>query len=295
MDVMLAQRGEVKDLPALASAGYLFDLKIDGVRALVTIDGTDITIKSRRGEDITGKYPEVVGALREQGEQRVVLDCEIAVCDNRGLPSWERTHKRDAQVNRIARWAAHMPATLFVFDCLQYRGIDMRSRPFAARRERVETLTAAWDTPRLQAVLHGVTEAAMWAVVSDFDLEGLVAKRADSPYRPGRSRDWIKIKRTRTATCLVGGFDPGEGSRADTFGALHLYLLDEHQELVPVGRVGSGFTFADLKRVKNLLGRPPLMVDVEYLDVRSGVLRQPVFRGVRDDIDVADCTMTQLT
>lgn len=289
---MLAQRGSVDDLNL---PGYVHDLKIDGVRCIAEVNEGQVVLKSRRGSDITARYPEVVQALHGTGEPgRLVLDCEIAVCDDKGLPSWEHTHKRDAQQSQIQRWASHMPASLFVFDCLTYRGIDMTERPYSARRDYVEALTGQWDNPRLQATISHAAGDALWAVVCEHQLEGVVAKRIGAPYRPGRSRDWIKIKRTRTVTCLVGGFDPGEGSRRDSFGALHLYLLDDKDELVPVGRVGSGFSHADLRRVKNLLGRPPLLVEVEYLDVRSGVLRQPVFKGVREDVEVADATMAQL-
>ncbi len=293
---MLAQRGKVTDLPTLARDGYLFDLKIDGVRCLAEVFDGDVILKSRKGADITARYPEITKALHRTGEPgRLLLDCEIAVCDPQGLPSWELTHKRDAQVRSIDRWSQHMPATLFVFDCLQHRGIDMRSRPFEKRRHHLETLVQEWNDPRINAVLHTGNADALWQVVCDHNLEGVVAKHAASGYRPGRSRDWVKVKRTHTATCLVGGFDPGEGSRAATFGALHLYLLDDKQSLVQVGKVGSGFSFSDLRRVASLLTKPPLMVEVEYLDVRSGVLRQPVFRGVRTDVEVADCTMKQLT
>lgn len=293
MNVMLAQRGKVEDLPTLARDGYLFDLKIDGVRCIAKVEDGEVVLLSRKDTDITARYPEIVGALR-QVQGRFVLDGEIAVCDVDGLPSWELTHKRDAQVRQIDRWARHMPATLFVFDILQHQGIDIRRRPWTARRHLVEDLTERWQQEHVKATINSAAGDALWSVVCEHQLEGVVAKRADAAYHSGRSRDWVKIKRTHTVTCLVGGFDPGEGSRADTFGALHLFLLNDEQALVPVGRVGSGFSFADLKRVKGLLSKPPLMVEVEYLDVRSGVLRQPVFRGVRTDVDVADCTMTQL-
>lgn len=294
---MLAHRADPADVAKLNGAGYLWDLKIDGVRCLAEVQDGVVRLTSRTGADMTRRYPEIVAVLSVAFPSgRVVLDGELAVSDERGLPSWPRTHKRDAQQSRVSRWVETHPAIYHVFDILEYGEKDMRPWAFGNRRQVLEQEARHWQhSAHLQPVLHAHDGATLWGVVEEFRLEGMIAKRADSPYRSGRSRDWLKIKRTSTVTCLVGGTDPGEGSRASTFGALHLYLLDEQGQLVPVGKVGSGFSDRELRVVAEALTNPPVIVEVEHLDVSpDGQLRQPVFQRLRTDVTVTECTITQL-
>lgn len=293
--MMLACRGQVDEIERLQERGFLFDLKIDGVRCRAIVDNGEITLESRAGIPMTSRYPEIVAALKDACPTgRIVLDGEIAVNDERGLPSWPLTHKRDAQQRGAQRWAERLPATYFMFDILELGSRDLRSWAYANRRQVLVEETDGWpDT--LVTTLFSTDGAALWRVVCEHQLEGMIAKRPDAPYRDGRSTDWVKIKRTATASCLVGGFDPGEGSRANTFGCLHLYLLNDGA-LVPVGKVGSGFSERELKEVMHAMHHPPLIVEVEYLDVSpDGQLRQPVFQRVRTDLAVTDCTIDQLT
>ena len=295
--MMLAARGTVDDVERLTSQGYLFDLKIDGVRCVAEVDGGVVRLTSRSGADMTRRYPEVSSALAAAcPEGRLVLDGEIAVNDDRGLPSWPLTHKRDAQQSRVSRWAESLPATYYAFDILELDAVDMRRWAFGNRRQVLVEETQRWASPTLQPVLHSTDGPALWAVVCEHRMEGVIAKRPGAAYHPGRSRDWVKIKRTSTVSCLVGGFDPGEGSRSSTFGALHLYLLDQDQALVPVGKVGSGFSDRELVKVMRALHHPPVIVEVEHLDVSpDGQLRQPVFNRLRDDLRATDCTLDQLS
>lgn len=293
--MMLANRGHVDDILRLQQVGSIFDLKIDGVRCLATIEDGTVSLESRQKVTITGQYPEVVGVLAGLRSGLWVLDGEIAVNDEQGLPSWPLTAKRNAQTRFTAGWAAKLPATYYVFDVLVADGEDVRGKPLTERRE----ILAGLD---LTMVLSTTDGAALWDVVMQHRLEGIVAKRPSSRYHSGRSSDWVKIKHTQTVTCLVGGFDPGEGSRASTFGALHLYLLNDKGEPVQVGKVGSGFSDRELREVMrvlhhpDLLTQPPLIVEVEYLDFSpGGLLRQPVFQRVRRDASVAECTLEQLT
>lgn len=292
---MLAQRGRVEDdLAPLGEAGYLFDLKIDGVRCLATVEDGQVTLVSRAGVTFTYQYPDVVAALRTLPPGRWVLDGEIAVSDERGLPSWPLTAKRNSQVRNTSGWAAKLPATYHVFDLLEHDGQDLRPWALGNRRHVLREALAEVD-PGVRAVLSSYDGQAMWQVVVEHHLEGVVAKRPGSPYRNGRSSDWVKIKRTQTVTCLVGGYDPGEGHRADTFGALHLYLISHEGLLVQVGKVGSGFSNREVDQVMHALHHTPLVVEVEYLDVSpDGLLRQPVFQRIRSDVTVADCTLDQL-
>lgn len=294
-DLMLAKRGRVEDIEDLQRRGSLFDLKIDGIRCVACVEQGTVEMRSRSGEEISVRFPEIKDDLIRQFGQsagRFVLDGEIAVLDDRGLPSWPLTHKRQA---RGARAAQTLPAHFHVFDILQAGTLDLRGTAYANRRQILEHELRTTGPTRLLPVLHSPDGMALWGVVTDHQLEGMIAKRPDAPYRGGRSGDWVKIKRTSTVTCLVGGSDPGTGSRAATFGNLHLYLLDEHQTLVPVGKVGSGFSEKELQQVHEAMQHPPLIVEVEYLDVSpDGQLRQPVFQRVRSDVTVTDCTVGQL-
>lgn len=292
--MMLATRGDVEDIARLQEDGWLFDLKIDGVRCVATIDAGKVTLSSRSDSDITSRYPEVVAALQAAfPTQRVVLDGEMAVCGDDGYPSWAHTMKRNAQVRKAAYWAEHLPARFYAFDILEVEGQSLRGHGYANRRQILEAeLSGA--PPQLQLTPMTADGEALWALVEDRDLEGLVAKRPDSQYRDGRSPNWVKVKRVRTVTCAVGGFDEGTGDRASTFGALHLYLLDE-DELVQVGKVGSGFSEFELRKVVKALDNPPVIVEVEYLDYNGEALRQPVFKRLRSDADLSECSISQLT
>lgn len=297
--MMLATRGRVEDLTRLRDLGYTFDLKIDGVRCHAKIaKGGVVTLWSRAGVNITTQYPEIVAALSvavPHGDWE--FDGEIAVNNEAGLPSWPLTAKRNAQTRQTSGWAAKLPATFYLFDMLTHDGDDVRSWTYERRREMLNIEMMAWaSSPHLQLVLHSDDPEALWDLVNKYDLEGIVAKRLSSTYRDKRTPDWVKVKRTSTVTCMVGGFEPGEGSRAGTFGALLLYLIDDQEQLVPVGKVGSGFSNSEVQQVMARLSEPPLIVEVEYLDfTRDGVLRQPVFQRIRTDAAVTDCTLDQLT
>lgn len=295
--MMLAQRGAVDDIADLQERGYLFDLKIDGVRCQAEVDSGEVRLYSRQGTPMEHRYPEVVEALLVAcPEGRLVLDGEIAVDGPDGLPSWPLSHKRDAQQSAIRVWVERLPAVFYAFDVLE-GSEDIRSWPYERRRQQLEWLAMRWPREHLRPVLHSADGLALWDVVTTHRLEGMVAKKSQSPYRDHkRTREWVKVKRTSTVTCLVGGTDPGEGSRAATFGALHLYLLDSDHQLVQVGKVGSGFSARELVDIVDLLEkRVPLIVEVEHLDVSpDGQLRQPVFQRVRTDVGMLDCMLDQL-
>lgn len=298
--VMLATPGNGSDDPLnvirfLQEQGrWVFEFKYDGVRAVIVISNGKVTIINRRERDITFRYPDIVQQLT--GLPDMVLDGEIVCCDTRGRPDFHLIHRRDAQESaaRAARLAASIPAQYVVFDVLIRGGEDLRGRPYWFRHEALI---------RLGLAEHGVvvpptsTDGAMlWAAVEELGLEGLVAKRKDSTYRSGESPAWVKIKRWRRLSALVGGYTPGEGSRASTFGALCLRLLGDNDTLVDVGDVGSGFSEADIREIWQLLasGGPPIVVEVQYLELsRSGRLRSPVFVGIRSDVDPHACTLDQ--
>ncbi len=207
MEFMLAERGRHEDLGKLAATGYVFDLKIDGIRAFVRTDGTPAVVMTSRNDlDLTARFPELVTALRALNTPGVTLDAEIAVPDSSGLPSWPLTQRRTAQRSAPGRMALDLPAVLYVFDVLELDGTDTTTWPFRQRRAALEELATRWDG-RLSTTVCSPDPWSLWQLVREHHLEGLIAKRGDSRYHRGRSRDWIKIKATQTLSALVGGVE----------------------------------------------------------------------------------------
>jgi bifunctional non-homologous end joining protein LigD len=293
-EVMLASRADLdpeQTIAALTRAGWLFELKFDGIRAVITrtLEGS-VRITNRRGADITVRYPDVVETWSVMESFTGVVDGEIIVTDGLGRPDFAAAHLRDAQstVSRIRRLAAQYPAVLMPFDVLERDGVDLRAQPYTDRREALEAMLSG------PVPMSSTDGAAMWAFVREQQLEGLIAKRPDAAYRPGRQKAWVKIKSTRRISALVGGIVPGKGSRGD-IGALELYLLDQGV-LRPIGQVGSGMSMRDMALLRERAASgTPTVVDVEFLEVApSGVLRMPVFKGIRTDVSPLDCTLDTL-
>lgn len=278
---------------------WTFEFKYDGVRALVILDGGTVRIINRNGRDITHRYPDVVEHLQAVPDLRGVFDGEIVCLDENGRPDFSRIHRRDAQESpkAVAVLAKAMPARLVAFDILEYEGADLRLRRYVDRRKYLEDLAAVLAGGSVVVPPVSADGETMWKVVADMGLEGLVAKRDDSRYQGRRSGAWVKIKRVHRLSALVSGYDPGEGHRAATFGCLHLSLVDEEMRLVPIGSVGTGFTDADCSLIADRLqgNDHPIIVDVDYLEFSpGGQLRQPSFKGVRNDLLPQDCSVRQV-
>lgn len=301
MRFMLAERGTVADLERLAGRGFFFDLKIDGIRALVELSGDAATqlhqerMSSRNGLDLTRRFPDLDEVLSGFGEDGLTLDAEIAVRGPDGLPSWPLTQRRTAQSTPSASLVQELPAHLYVFDVLAIGRQDTTSLPFQRRRGLLEQLAADWSGAVSLTACSRDLEA-VWGLVAANHLEGVIAKAPTSKYRPGRSRDWVKVKATQSLTCLVGGVDWAGVEGDSEPRSLHLYLLNEAGDLVQVGKASAGVSAPMRKQLLAGIQRPPLLVEVEYSQVtKSGVLRHPVVRAVRYDVDVLDCSTDQLT
>ncbi|MEJ7744090.1 MAG: hypothetical protein WKF73_17055 [Nocardioidaceae bacterium] len=308
---MLAARGMPSDLDRLAARGYWFDLKIDGIRALIErrlnsagrnfagLESGDnsvaIGMTSRNGLDLTRRFPELVDVLHQLSGQGVTLDAEIAVLNSAGMPSWPRTLRRTQQSTPTAAMVKELPARLYVFDVLVLGRQNVTSWPFVQRREALEELAAGWPTG-IGLTLCSQDAAAMWNLVVNHSFEGVIAKAPRSRYLPGRSHDWVKIKATHTVTCLVGGAEWAGQEGARDLRSLHLYLVNERGELVQVGKASAGVAAPMRAQLLAGIRNPPLIVEVEYAEISSGgVLRHPVVRAVRDDVDVLACRLDQLT
>ena len=297
---MLAERGSVIDLERLAARGFFFDLKVDGIRALVELSddaeaqSRRVEMSSRNGLDLTRRFPDLVKAVKDLGEQGLTLDGEIAVRGADGLPSWPLTQRRTAQSTPSASLVKELPAHLYVFDVLAIGPQDTTSLPFQRRRDLIEELAAGWPSAVGLTACSRDLEA-VWGLVVANHLEGVIAKAPASTYRSGRSRDWVKVKVTQSLTCLVGGVEWAGAEGVSEPRSLHLYLLAETGDLVQVGKASAGVSAPMRKQLLAGIQSPPLLVEVEYSQVtKSGVLRHPVIRRVRYDVDVLACRTDQL-
>jgi len=282
---------------ALVHTGmWTFELKWDGARMLAFIRDGSVRLKSREGNDITYRYPEVVEALSDAygAGDTVLLDGEIVVYGPDGKPSFPMSHRRDAQgtARSAAGLVASMPATFMVFDILWNCDGDLRAWPY---RERQALLAAECERfiPHASTIRYfppnddGLT---LWSFVNEHALEGLVAKRKDSTYRGGRSHYWVKLKPVRSLSALVAGHRPGPGA-----GALEIALIDGHG-LRRIGHVGSGLTPKHLDEINRRAGAgEAVVIEVQYMELSpNGQLRQPVFKGIRSDVPITDCNISQL-
>ncbi|MDA0352294.1 MAG: ATP-dependent DNA ligase [Chloroflexi bacterium] len=297
---------------------WLFEPKIDGVRALAWIEDGRVTLRSRRENDMTAQYPNLVASLAHQPAHTLLLDGEVAAMDDNGVPSFERLQQRLNLQNpvEVAQADRDTPVVFYVFDILHIDGVDLRRVPLEERRRILRRMLL--PTPFVQFVDHfEVDGLTAYDAAMSLGLEGLVAKRRDSPYDAGkRSQRWRKVKARATADFVVGGYTRGENSRASTFGALSLGYYDDDGNLQPVGGVGSGFTESLLKdvlaRLKPLVieempfataperadvttwVRPELVAEVEFSQITSETnLRAPVFLRLRDDKAPRDVHLDQ--
>ena len=298
-------------LPADEEA-YGYEIKWDGVRAIAYCSAGRVRLESRNLREITDQYPEVRGLGRQLGSRELILDGELVAIDDDGRPSFQRLQRRMhlTAESAIRRRAGEIPVTYMAFDLLYLEGRSTMVLPYEERRALLEELEIAgphWQTPSY----HRGEGRAVLAASRERRLEGIVAKRLDSQYIPGRrSAAWLKIKNVRAQEIVIGGWVPGEGRRKDAIGALLVGYFDR-QDGGPVlryaGKVGTGFSDEDLRRLAERLeplrrsdspftGRQPprnaifaeprLVAEVEFSEWTSaGTLRHPSFKGLREDKD----------
>lgn len=293
--------------PMLASTGtmtdgddWAYEMKWDGYRALAALDGTDVRLLSRSGQDMTQTYPRVVDALAALDLSDTVLDGELVAFGRNGIPSFHALQTGSAPVSYLA------------FDLLRLDGTDVTGAPYDARREALEKLGLDdGTTVRLPPAYEGTLTDAV-AASRELGLEGIVAKRRDSIYRPGRrSQSWVKLKHLLATEAVIVGWRPGEGARSSTIGSL-LLAAPQGDRLTYVGRVGTGFSDKALAELSRKLQhrerttpavddvpadvarrahwvRPELVGEVTYAEITpDGRLRHPVWKGLRPDKSPAD-------
>jgi bifunctional non-homologous end joining protein LigD len=291
--------------------GWLFEIKYDGVRVLAKRRGDTVTLYGRKGQPITGRYPEVVAALGALPIDDFLIDGEIVALDPAGRPSFQRLQSRMAVTSPhdVERAAAAVPVVGVFFDGLALNGHDLRGLPLLRRKECL-----AWLLPPVGPVRYGddvlADGQALFDAADAAGLEGIVAKKADSTYEAGRSGSWIKIKCQRHQEFVIGGYTDPKGARA-RFGALDLGL-HESGRLVYVSKVGSGFdeagieglwaTLEPLRRATSPFAigtpagsghhwvEPRLVCEVRFSEwTADGGLRHPTFIGLRPDTPPEQC------
>ncbi len=294
---------------------WIFELKIDGYRALLVKDGDAVQIRSRRGKEMGPVYPELLEAMGALPVGQAILDGEIAVLDARGRPSFSGMQQRSglSDARAIAQATRDFPVVHFAFDLLAAEGRDLRGLPLLERKRLLRLLLEAQPAraPALRFVEHvaGSEGERLYARAAALGLEGVVGKRASSPYRAGRSRDWRKLRVQRSGDFAIVGLLRGEGSRKQ-LGSLHLACWDGEQ-FIYVGAAGSGLREQELEPLARALeahavaeppciraprsrhdlwSEPLLCCEIRYLEVtQDGLLRQPVFVRLRDDKAPRDC------
>ncbi|MFL5580471.1 MAG: non-homologous end-joining DNA ligase [Gemmatimonadaceae bacterium] len=299
--------------------GWVFEPKWDGIRVLAHVTKRAVKLVTRNGKDKAKQFPEVVEGLRElarKADRVLVLDGEVVALGPRGAPArfqelQERMHVKDAAA--IVRHVGATPAALIAFDLLRDGEESLLDLPWTERRRRLEARLRG----RLPAgVRLGETDRGsgvrLLARARAQGWEGIIAKRAESPYIPGaRSRDWLKLKVEYRQEFVVGGWTEPRNTR-EHLGALLLGVFEGGRRngagarLVYVGHMGGGFTRAELEAMRRRLAplerrtppfedpprtnepahwvRPAVVVEVKFSEwTADGRLRQPIFVGVRDD------------
>jgi bifunctional non-homologous end joining protein LigD len=297
--------------------GWLLELKLDGIRAIAVKNGERVQLFSRLPRDLSAEYPHLIEALRKLPAKQLVADGEIVALDEKGHSSFQllQNRKRETFQSNAIRF--------YLFDLLNFNGVDLKQEPLFKRRQLLEALLKKATGPlRLSASLDAPV-SEVWREVVGRGLEGVIAKQRDSAYEPGRrSGAWLKIKTQTEQEFVIGGYTPPEGTRK-YFGSLIMGYYKGH-DLIFTSKVGTGFDFATLHSLHQRFQkyrtaacpfanlptqrvgrfgqgitksdmahcvwlRPKLVCQVRFMEWTSdGALRHPVFLGLREDKKAAD-------
>jgi bifunctional non-homologous end joining protein LigD len=296
---------------AFSRAGWLWELKYDGYRLLAGRESGKTILRYRHGMDSTATFPEIARAVSALPCDAFVLDGEVVVLDPSARPRFGLLQKRGLLQRRsdIERAAVELPATYFAFDLLGFEDFDLRGLPLSTRKALLQRFVPKAGPVRFADHVEEKGEDLL-AAAGELGLEGVVGKKADSPYRGARSGDWIKVKLDRTGDFVVVGHTKPDGARSG-FGALHLAYW-QNGGLIYGGKVGTGFSDKQLRQIharlqKKVLkepafggavpsGRGHAWVDPELVaEVRfkewtgEGLLRHPAFLRLREDKPIEEC------
>jgi bifunctional non-homologous end joining protein LigD len=298
-----------KGLPS-PDESYAYEFKWDGVRAVTYVRNAKVLVQSRNLLDVTSQYPELTSVTEKLGRRTAVLDGEIVALDKKGRPSFQLLQGRMHIGSKVEvqRRMAETPVAYLVFDVLYLDGKSTMRLPYTERRAILEELPIVGPSVQVPPSTVG-NGAGVRDASKEIGLEGVMAKRLDSIYEPGkRSRAWLKVKNHRGQEFVIGGWSTGEGRRAGTIGALLVGYYDDDGKFIYAGHVGTGFTdrlLDELRKEMKPLQRPDspfdtpvprlknatfvepkLVGEVQFSEwTRDGTLRQPSFKGLREDKD----------
>lgn len=277
---------------------WLFEPKLDGYRAIASLEEGESKLFSRSGKDWTEKFAVIRDAIQKLKVTSIVLDGEVCALDDHGVPNFQ------ALQNALSSPALRRNLVYFVFDVLFVDGYDVRDRPLAVRKALLESILHGQKEP-LSYVRH--VEASegkkLFELACENDMEGVIAKRSDRTYVGERSRDWLKVKCTKRQEMVIVGYTAPQNSRAG-FGAL-LLGVNEKGRLRYAGKVGTGFSDTTLREIGKKLDalvvrappvedaprmrgatwvKPQLVAEVSFSEwTEGGALRHPSFLGLRED------------
>ncbi len=308
---MLATSGG--GLPA-DDSGWGFEFKWDGVRAIVYVDGGRARAQSRNLLDITASHPELADLAESLGARQVVLDGELVAFDDNGRSDFGLLQQRMKLTGAaVRRMAQTVPVVYLAFDLLHLDGHSTMHLPYTERRALLESLGLSGPTWQVPPYFPGDGAAVLEASQAK-GFEGIMAKRLDSAYLPGKRADaWRKVKNIRRQELVIGGWTQGEGTRSGHIGSLLVGHYDDEGAFRYAGHVGTGFTQAALKdlakqleplrredspfdnavprahALKSTWVEPELVCEVEFTEwTREGRLRHPSYKGLRFDKPARD-------
>ena len=297
-----------------AGDGWAFEMKWDGQRAIAAAREGTCQLYSRNNNDITATFPELPSAVLDALRGRnAIVDGEIVALDAKGRPSFSRLQRRMHVQRPTAELREGFPVMFYVFDVLAVDGESTTSLPYVDRRATLDSIVEAGPRIQVPPYWTDVDGQQMLEVAREHRLEGIVSKRTDSTYLPGRrSPTWTKTPlRNNTEVVPIGWVD-GAGTASGAIGGLLLGAYDPDGSLVYIGRVGTGFSAADRRALREQLTRierptsplatapparetrgahwiePVLVGDVNYREYTGGRLRHPSWLGLREDKAPAD-------
>lgn len=279
---------------------WIYEIKWDGYRAIAEVDGSNVKLYSRNGNSFNNSYPTLIDALVKM-KINAVLDGEIVALDENGVPSFQLLQDYNYNTTLI----------YYVFDALYLNNKNLCSLPLLDRKKQLKKILKKSDDIKYS---DHIKEKGIefYNLVGKQNLEGLIAKRADSEYFPGvRSSNWLKIKHHKTQEAIIAGFTSPNGSRLN-FGSLVL-AIRKGNKLKYIGQTGTGFNSNNLKEIYGLLKplitnktpfnvsekinipftpvKPLLVCEVKFTEITNdGKLRHPVFLRLRDDKKAKDVT-----
>jgi len=310
---MMAKTGEPFD-----SDNHIFETKWDGLRAILYFQNGKLELQNRNLRDVTMGYPEIVQSSNLIKAGKAIMDGEVVVLNEKGLPDFGRMQTRFGHIDKTAVEAVRVvnPATYVAFDLLHVDGRDIINDPLVQRKEKLRKILN--EGPHMMFGEHTEKRGReFYANLLELGFEGTMAKEKDSQYLRGvRSSAWVKVKGTQTVDAIVVGYSAGEGARAPTFGSLIMAMYDKKGELVHVGNVGGGFNEKALEEIRPRLDKlatktpllegpidaptpvvwvkPRIVAEVLYANfTRDHRFRFPRFQRLRPDKSPEDCVLDE--